>query len=215
MSEGGSGALRQRLGRRLGLEPYYEVAERGPGRLRLESRPGANRRPGLAILGTGIVMLVVGAVLVVSGALAGTGGAGFGVMALSAVVGGLLAGLGFQRAAGGYAVLTTRNTVEADAGAGELRFAQVNRLAGERRQALPYAAISGLRLRRRPLATGLLLKRVRPIVALELLAGDELWVVDSASGAEELRPAAEGLVEALGVELGQEPVAGRQAAGER
>jgi len=203
MSEAeGRAAPRQRLGRRLGLEPYYVVAERGGGRLRLESRPEANRGPGLGILGVGVAMLLVGAVVVVSGALAGSAGGGFAVTAVSAVIGGLLAGLGFQRAAGGYAVVTTRNTIVADGAAQSITFIQTNRVAGERTQALPFPRIDGLRLRRRPLAVGRLLRRVRPIVALELLAGPEVWVVDSAEDAEALRPAAEGLSEALGMGLG-------------
>lgn len=194
---------RQRVGRRLGLEPYYEIAERGPGRLRLESRPAANRRAGLAIMAGGAALLLAATLVAGSGLLAAASGAGFAAAALAAVVGGLLGALGYQRALGGYAVLTTRNTVLADADSGTLTLTQVNRVASARSQQLPFARIQGLRLRRRPLAVGWPLRRVRPIIALELItATGEIWVVDSAGEVEELRAAAESLSEVLGIALG-------------
>ena len=41
-----SNELTQRLGRRLGLEPYYTLSAAGEAQLRLDSRPEANRGPG-------------------------------------------------------------------------------------------------------------------------------------------------------------------------
>ena len=99
---------RQRLGRRLGREPYYVVAERGPGLLRLESRPEANRGAGLRILAGAGALLLVGAVVVVSGLTSAATGAGFAVAALATVVGALFGALGYQRAVGGYAVVADR-----------------------------------------------------------------------------------------------------------
>ncbi|NJN16853.1 MAG: hypothetical protein HC822_11600 [Oscillochloris sp.] len=194
-------APRQRLGRRLDVKPYYRVVEQTPGKVRLESYEEANRKPGISRLVLGLVMIGIGMGIVVSGSLAGIGGAGFGVAAISAVIGGLLVSFGFQRAAGGYAVLTTRNAIEIDAG--EVRYIQHNRLAGERRQVLPRAQISGLQVRRRPLAVGSVIKQIKPIAVLELVAGDTSWIVDSAADGADLRAAAQALAEILGMDLRQ------------
>lgn len=198
----------QRLGRRLGLAPYYRVTEEGEGRLRLTSLPELNRPVGFFVFGTGLALLLAGMAILVFGALGGAQqSGGFGTLALTALAGGVLGGLGFQRAAGGYAILTTRNEIIVDADAGTVTFTQANRLAGARAQRLPIALISGLRLRRRPLLSGVLIKRVRQIVALELIAGDQTWIVDSAENPEALRAAAEGLSLVLGRGLvGSEPI---------
>lgn len=202
MRERAAEGPRQRVGRRLGVEPYYAITERGPGLLRLESRPDANRGPGRGIIGTGAALLAVAALVAVSALFAAGAGAGFATGALGAAVGGLLGALGYQRVLGGYAVATTRNRIVADAGAGELRLTQSSKIGRERGQALPLAQVRALRLRRRPLATGGPLRRVRPIVALELVAdGDEVWIIDSAADPEQLRPVAEALAEVLGVGL--------------
>ncbi|HMQ33205.1 MAG TPA: hypothetical protein PKD53_20905 [Chloroflexaceae bacterium] len=197
-------AARQRLGRRLGVEPYYVVAERGPGLLRLESRPGANRAAGLRVLAGAAALLLVAAVVAVSGLASAATGSGFAVAALAAVVAGLLGGLGYQRALGGYAVLTTGNSIVCDAAAGAITYTQRSRVGAARDQRLAFAQVDELRLRRRPLATGWPLRRVRPIVAVELVVGPHVWVVDTAADPEALRPAAEGLAEVLGREFARE-----------
>jgi hypothetical protein len=203
-SDGRRVAGQQRLGRRLGLRPYYTVAERGPALLRLESQPGANRPLARGLFVTGALLLAAAALIIVSALYAAGSGAGFAVAALGAVVGGLLGAVGYQRALGGYAVASTRNTVVADAAQRTLSFTQGNRLAPVRTQSLPFDAVRAIRLRRRPYRTGGPLGRVQPVVALELVTeGDEVWIVDSAEGAEQLRPVAEGLSEILGMELAQ------------
>lgn len=192
----------QRLGRRLGSAPYYTIAERGPGRLRLESRPEANRGPGRRIMAGGIALVAVAVVVIVSAVFASSTGAGLAPAAFGAVVGGLLGALGYQRAYGGYAVLTTRNTIVADAAAAAVTFTQGGRVSRERTQRLAFAAIGSLRLRRRPYLSGALLRRERPVVALELVvAGGNVWIVDSAEDPEELRATALALSEVLGMEL--------------
>lgn len=196
--------ITQRLGRRLGLTPYYNLSEHGAQRLRLESRPEANRRPGLAIIALGVALLLLAALIAISGLLAATRGAGFAVGAAAAVVAGLLGGPGYQRVMGGYAVLSTHNSIVADTASATLRFDQRNRLAGERTQALRFAQIEALRLRRRPLLVGWPFRRAQPIVVLELLVGTQVWVVDSAIQPEQLRPAAEALSEILGMGFSQE-----------
>lgn len=195
-------ALRQRLGRRLGLDPYYVVAERGPDGLRLESRSDANQGVGRRIMALGGALVAVAALVAISGLYAASAGAGFAAGALGAVVGGLLGAFGYQRIVGGYAVATTGNSIVADANAGVLRFTQTNRVARERSQTLPFTAIQTLRLRRRPLATGAIVKQMRSIVALELVAaGDNIWIVDSAADPEQLRPIAEGLSDVLNIAI--------------
>ncbi|MCX7791871.1 MAG: hypothetical protein N2378_14620 [Chloroflexaceae bacterium] len=190
----------QRLGRRLGESPYYRVVERGPGRLELESRPELNRPTALAIIGGGAALLVVAVLIALSGLISAGLGTGFAGAALSAVLGGLLGGLGYQRLVGGYAVLTTRNRIVIDAGEQTITFTQSSRVGKAREQRVPFNRVSGLRLRRRPLAAGLL-RRVRPIVALELIVGAQVWIVDSAADAAELREVAVAVAEALGREF--------------
>lgn len=191
----------QRLGRRLGLEPFYRVAERAPGHMRLESRPELNKGPGLRILAGAAALLLVAVLIAISGLVSAAGGAGFAVAGLAAGVAGLLGGLGYQRAAGGYAVLTARNSIVCDAAAATITYSQGSRVGAERTQSIGFAQVAELRLRRRPLATGWPIRQVRPIVALELLVGDQIWVIDSAADPEQLRPAAEGLAEVLGRDL--------------
>lgn len=201
-SEMAARGSQQRLGRRLGVEPYYTIAEQTPARLRLESRPEANQGPGRRIMAGGIALIAVAALVAFSAILAAATGAGFASAALGATVGGLLGALGYQRAYGGYAVLTTRNAVVADAAEAEVTFTQGNRVAPERTQRLAFAQIGALRLRRRPYATGALVRRELPVVALEIVAEQgSVWIIDSAEDPEQLREVALGLSEVLGVEL--------------
>ncbi|MCS6880097.1 MAG: hypothetical protein RMK84_04225 [Oscillochloridaceae bacterium] len=190
----------QRLGRRLGESPYYRIAERAPGRLALESRPELNRPAAFGIIGGGVALLVVGALIALSGLISAGAGAGFAAAALAAVLGGLLGGFGYQRLVGGYAVLTTRNCIVIDAGEEAITFTQSSRVGKVREQRIPFNRVSGLRLRRRPLATGML-RRVRPIVALELIVGSQVWIVDSAADAADLEEVAVAVAEALGREF--------------
>ncbi len=189
--------MQQRLGRRLGERPYYRVAVREPDRLELESHPEANRPAALAVIGSGAALLFVAVLIALSGLLSAGVGAGFAAAALAAVLGGLLGGLGYQRLVGGYAVLTTRNRIVIDAGEQRITFTQSSRVGKARQQRVPFDRVSGLRLRRRPLAAGLL-RRVRPIVALELIVGSQVWIIDSAADAAELREVAVAVAEALG-----------------
>lgn len=201
-SETAAHAPQQRLGRRLGLEPYYTITERTPERLRLESRPEANQGPGRRIMAGGVALIVVAALIALSAIVAAGAGAGFASAAFGAVLSGLIGAIGFQRAYGGYAVATTRNSIAADTAAATVTFTQGNAVAPERTQRLAFAHVAALRLRRRPFATGALLKRARPVVALEIVTVDqEIWIVDSAEDPEQLRELALALSELLEVEL--------------
>jgi hypothetical protein len=199
MSERAEGSPpRQRVGRRLGLRPYYRIGERGAGRLALESLPGANRRTGYRIAAGGTAVILVAAFILISGLLSNVQGAGFGVAAVSAVIAGGLGSFGMRRAIGGYAVITTSNRIVADAEQGVLTFFQSSRVGQPRSQRLAFAQVGAIRLRRRPLLVGSLLRQARPIVALELLVGPEIWVVDSAESGDDLQEVAAALYEVMG-----------------
>ncbi|NNJ13429.1 hypothetical protein EKD04_024185 [Chloroflexales bacterium ZM16-3] len=194
----GEGSPRQRVGRRLGLTPYYQIGERGAGRLVLESLPGANRAPGYRLAAVGVALILVAALILISGLIANTQGAGFGVAALAAGVAGLLGNFGMRRAIGGYAVITTSNQIVVDAAQGSLTFVQTSRVGKERRQSLAFSQVSAIRLRRRPLLIGTLLRQMRPIIAVELLVGPEIWVVDSAESGDDLQEVAAAIHAMLG-----------------
>jgi hypothetical protein len=180
--------------------PYYQIVERGEVRLRLESLPGANRAAGYRIIALGVGLILVAVAIIGSGVLFSGQGGGFSVAAISAVIAGLLGSLGVQRAIGGYAVITTGNQIIADAVEEDLTFIQASRVGKARRQSLAFAQIGTIRLRRRPLLVGTLLRRMRPIVALELLVGPEVWVLDSAENGDDLQEVAAALHEVMGRE---------------
>lgn len=187
----------QRIGRRLGLEPYYTIVEQSELRLRLVSQPNANQSAGRLMIATGFLILFIGLVIASSGLVSATTGAGFAVAAFAAVLAGLIGGFGYQRMVGGYAILTTQNSISCDAESGTIIFQQCSRVGRERAQRLFFTQVSGLQFRRRPLLTGGLLRRIEPIVVLELLVADQIWIVDSATDLEALRPTAEALATIL------------------
>ncbi|PDW03470.1 hypothetical protein [Candidatus Viridilinea mediisalina] len=187
----------QRVGRRLGLEPYYTVTAQDSAQLELTSRPEVNRTMALTTIGIGTTLVILGLSLAISGIASAIAGAGFGVAAIAAVLAGLIGGFGYQRIIGGYAILTTHNRITCDRNAGTITFWQDSKIGRAREQRIFFAQINGLRLRRRPLAVGWPLRRITPIVALELTINDQIWVIDSANDPEALRPAAEGFARML------------------
>ncbi len=193
--------LRQRIGRRIDVTPYYRLAEQNPEQLVLVSRSELNRPAGQRLLFAGGAFLTLAVVLLISGAIAAGQGAGFGPVAITVALGGLFGGLGMQRIVGGRAILSVRNRIEVTPA--QIVYSQVSAGFPERIQRLPVAQITGARLRRRPLAVGTLVRRVQPVVALELLADREVWIVDSAADIEALRPIAESVCRILGIDLEQ------------
>ncbi|MEI6775463.1 MAG: hypothetical protein WCK70_01030 [Chloroflexales bacterium] len=192
---------RQRVGRRLGLTPYYQIVEQNEVRLRLDSLPEANRTAGYQLIFLGSTLILIAVAIIGSGVIASVQGIGFGVAAISAVLAGLLGSLGTQRAIGGYAVLTTHNQIIADATEGDLTFIQMSRVGKARRQSLAFAQIDAIRLRRRPLLVGVILRQMRPIIVLELLVGSNVWILDSAENGDDLQE----IAAALHTVMGQEP----------
>jgi hypothetical protein len=191
MSERAAGGqLRQQVGRRLGLSPYYRVVERSEERLVLQSRLEANRSGGYQILAGGVGIVLVALLILASGVYSSLQGGGFGVAAITAAIAGLLANFGLRRLVGGYAVLTTQNQIIADVAEGKLTFNQACRVGKPHSQSLDFTQVRTIRLRRRPLLVGSVLRRMRQIVALELLVGENLWVVDSAEHDSDLQEVA-------------------------
>lgn len=187
----------QRVGRRLGLEPYYTLTERSELRLHLESRPTANQSVGRLMIAIGLLLLLIALIIAISGLVSAATGAGFAVAAFAALLAGLIGGFGYQRMVGGYAIVTTQNSISCDAESGTMVFQQRSNVGRERFQRLFFAQVDGLQLRRRPLLTGGLLRRIEPIVVLELLVADQIWIIDSAADLEALRPTAEALATIL------------------
>ncbi|MBP1467081.1 hypothetical protein EYB53_015305 [Candidatus Chloroploca sp. M-50] len=196
--------LQQRIGRRLSVEPYYMLVEQSPERVELASRSDANRSVGMRVVAGGAAMIVVALIIAVSGLWSAGAGSGFAVAALASVIGGLLGGLGFQRMLGGYAILTTYNTLVADAEAQTLVLRQASRVGAARTQLLRFHQITSLRLNRRPLAVGWPIRRLQPIVALELLVGDHVWVIETAADAGDLVALAQALATVLEKEFVRE-----------
>lgn len=196
--------VQQRLGRRLGLHPYYTLVDHGPGRLELVSSAEANRTPGLRLIAVGVVIIAIALLIAISGLLNLTGGAGFAVGGFAAVIGGLLGGLGYQRIVGGYAILTTHNRISYDEATGLLTWSQASAIGVERQQQLSREQLTALRVRRRPLAVGWPIRRTQPIVALELLVGNQVWVIDTAAQTDALLPVAEAVSVALDVAFATE-----------
>jgi hypothetical protein len=189
----------QRIGRRLGQDVYYQVTEVTPERLVLDSRPELNRRAAQPIIVLGGILLGFAMILLIGGAIAAVQGVTFGAVAITVALGGLFGGLGMQRIVGGRAIRGTTNQIEATAT--QIVYRQVSAGYPERSQVLPVAAIQGMRLHRRPLIVGSVLRRVVPIVVLELLTEQGSWVVDSAADPEALLPLVQALQPLVGITL--------------
>ncbi|WP_298815981.1 hypothetical protein [Chloroflexus sp.] len=178
--------FRQRLGRRLGPTPYYQVIIAEPDQLRLQSYPQANRHAAIPLFIGGGVLIVIALAALFAGVLASLQGFGFAPAGLSAAVGGLFGGLAIQRLVGGYAIATTTNEIVLDASSFTIH--QTSRVGRPRAQRIDRSAISGLRLRPYRIITGGLIRRLQPVLALEMLVGDEVWIIDSAAVPAALQP---------------------------
>lgn len=192
-------SLRQRLGRRLSAVPYYQVLVAEPDRLHLRSYPQANRPAALPLLvGGGVLMLVAMAVLV-AGVLAALQELGFAAAGISAAIAGLFGGLGIQRLVGGYAIATTTNEIILDNESFTMR--QTSRVGRPREQRVVRTAISGLRLRPYRIVTSGLIRRLQTVLTLEMLVGEEVWIIDSAAVPAALQPVVNALALALGMSV--------------
>lgn len=194
-----SPSLRQRLGRRLGLTPYYQVVVAEADRLHLRSYPRANRAAALPLFVGGGVLMVIAVAALLAAVFASLQGLGFATAGLSAAAGGLFGGLAIQRLIGGYAIATTANEITLDAKTFTIR--QTSRVGRPRAQRIDRAAITGLRLRPYRIVAGGLIRRLQPVLALELLVGDEVWIIDSAAVPAALQPLVNAMALALGMSV--------------
>lgn len=192
-------SLRQRLGRRLSPLPYYEVIVAEPDRLHLRSNPQANRSHALPSFISGGLLMFFAMVILIAGVLAALQELGFAVAGLSAALAGLLGGLGIQRLVGGYAIATTTNEISLDSDTFVIR--QVSRVGRPREQRIARTAIRGLRLRPYRIVTGGLIRRLQPVLVLEMLVGDEVWILDSAAVPAALQPLVNALALALAMSV--------------
>ena len=194
---------RQILGRRLGVEAYYQLAQSDNSEevvVRLVSHASHNRQIGLQIIIGGGVLSIFALAFLISGAVMAGQGGEFSLVALVIVLGGIFGGFGARRLIGGVAVLTTTNTIELDTQ--DLRFMQHDRVGGSRQQRLAREEIAGLQLRQRMLLTGGLVQRRVPIAILTVIdRANNLWLIDSAADPPSLAPAAEALAKALELEI--------------
>lgn len=191
--------FRQRLGRRLGPVPYYQVIHAEPERLHLQSYPQANRSAAIPLLVSGGVLMIIAAVTLIAGVLAAVQELGFATAGLSAAVGGLFGGLAIQRLVGGYAIATTTNEIILDAETFTIR--QTSRVGRPREQRIDRASIQGLRLRPYRIVTGGFIRRLQPVLALEMIVGDEVWIIDSAVVPAALQPLVNAMALALSVSV--------------
>jgi hypothetical protein len=210
-------ARRQLVGRRLALAPYYAIGEQHGDYLLLVSQPGANSPAGNRVIAGGLLLLVLALFILISGGLnAFQAGGSIGLLAISMGAGGLLMGLGFVRLMGGIAVATTANRILVDRRTRSIDFVQHNRVARERKQTVPFEELRILRLMQRRLVSGGFLGRVYPVTVLELvLAGNSVWIIDSAHQAGDLTEVATALSTMLELPLQGGKVAGEQATGEQ
>lgn len=193
-------ARRQVVGRRPGLTPYYFIAEQTKERLVLQSHPNANKRAGYGAMARGGAFLLLALLIFCLGIVSGTQlpGGSFGSIAITTLVGGFLAGLGFLRLTGGLAVASTVNQITVDTQERTITFVQTNRIARERKQTLGFEQVAQLRFRSSFfITTGMLSRRYR-ILGFELVTTDgEVWLIDSAVTPDALEPTAAALATIL------------------
>ncbi|MCG8353351.1 MAG: hypothetical protein MI924_36765 [Chloroflexales bacterium] len=193
-------ARRQVVGRRPGLTPYYFIAEQTQEHLVLQSHPDANKRAGYRVMARGGAFLLLALLIFCLGVISGAQlpGGSFGSIAITTLVGGFLAGLGFLRFTGGLAVASTANQITVDAQERTITFIQTNRIARQRKQTLGFEQVARLRFRPRFfITTGLLSRRYR-IMGFELVTtDDEVWLIDSAVAPDALEATAVALATLL------------------
>ncbi len=201
----------QRLGRRLGLEPYYAIAEQTDTRLVLQSHPEANARAGRFPMGCGLLLVALMPLLIV--ALTISGGGDVGATVFGVLVSWPFAAVGYLIWRGGRAVASTANTITVDQTTRTIVYEQYNRVHRPRSQTLHFDQIDHVRLRPRRVGHSRMSNREYDLVVLELITDEQqIWIVDSARNDSPLRPTANALTAVLAVELVDETVSVTRAA---
>ncbi len=191
---------RQRLGIRLGLDPYYAIGDQTPSRLVLQSRPGSNTRAGRTPMGCGILLGLLTPLTIAIIMIQGTGSvndAFFGVLLAWP-----FAAIGILIWRAGHAVATTSNTITVDSEQKKIVYEQQNRVNRPRSQTVQFEQIDHLRLRPRQLTVSDLPRRHRQIIALEFITDEShTWIIDSATDGSQLFPLARSLSALINREL--------------
>lgn len=183
-------ARRQVLGKRMGLEPYYTVAESTDTRFILRSRPGANVRAGRIFMGCGSLLALLSISLF---CLSYTSSmedfsAFFSGMILAWPCG-VVGGLGVI---GGLAIAKTVNTITVDASTRTITYMQKARR--ERTQVLSFDQIASVRLSPQLFTPPGFIRRPQYIFVLEFVTHeDNSWLIDSAMDSDVLLPVAEAI----------------------
>lgn len=198
---------RQVIGRRLGLQPYYQIAPSMADTLVLTAHTDDNRRVGRRyMLGGAALALVTPAVII---AFFSTGGQSFEAACFGSALSWPCATIGLLGVVSGRAIATTTNTITFDPHARTIRYTQQNRVHRLRSQTLQYDQVAQLRLKPRPVQVGNLFQRTYTITVLEIVTDEGyVWIVDSARDPAALAPLAAAVAQILGVPLQPPEAAG-------
>jgi hypothetical protein len=194
-------AHRQMLGKRMGLTPYYSIAENTASRLILRSQPGANARAGYIFAGCGSILTLISISLFCLGYTSSMDdfSAFFSSMLLSWPCG-VVGGLGVI---GGLAIAKTINTITIDTNERTIIYSQKARR--ERTQMLDFDQIAYLRMSTQAFYPPRFVRRLHTIAVLECITDEQhAWLIDSASDVEAIEPVADALCQILAVELRRE-----------
>lgn len=191
---------RQLLGRRLGTEPYYTIAEYTDNWLLLRSRPEANVDVGRMFIAVGGVLILLAVGLFCVGMSSFIRGGGPGPFLLSALISSPVGVLGILGFLGGLAISKTVNTIAVDVDQQTITYTQ--KAKRERQQVLDFDQIAYIRFSTRVINTAFILKRPQPVAVLELITnGNVPWIVDSAADPNALEPVTQALAKLLGVDV--------------
>jgi hypothetical protein len=199
---------RQIIGKRVGTEPYYVIAENTDTLLRLHSRPEANVKAGRIFMGVGAALVLLSMALFCIGLSSYVEGMGsIGPFALSAMASAPCGIVGFLGLLGGMAISGTTNTITVNTETRTVAYTQQSttlihskQSKNERKQILDFEDIAALRLGSMSYKPAFFLSRPREIAVLEFLTSEgKAWVIDSAASADSLEPLATSLADIVGV----------------
>lgn len=193
-------ARRQVLGKRVGVEPYYTIAENTATYLELRSRPEVNLKPARMMMGVGGSLVVLAIAVFCISILVGGQSAGTWSFLVGAIFSWPCALVGGVALIGGMALSRTTNTLIFDPTDRSITYIQKSRR--ERQQILDFDQLAHLRMRKQAVNTAFIIQRVQIVTVLEFVTNDNFpWVIDSAADSESLEPVASAIAEIMQVEV--------------
>lgn len=193
-------ARRQLLGKRVGVDPYYTIAETTPTYLELRSRPEVNTRPARTLMGVGGGLVVLATTIFCISIMIGGQSAGTWSFLVGAVFSWPCALVGGIALIGGMALSRTVNTLIVDPK--ERTITYIQKAKRERQQILDFDQIAHLRIRKQRVNTAFIIQRVQVVAVLEFVTNDNFpWVIDSAADPESIEPVASAIAEIMQVEV--------------